>query len=174
MATSKAKKKEVLAALEDKVGRAKSVFFTSYFGTGANAINELRVKFKENGSEYTVAKKTLVNLAFKNQNVEGLDMTAMEGEVATVFGYEDEVVPAKLLDEFAKGKDHVRILGGVLENRFISGEQVKALAKLPSKQQLLGQVVGTLNAPISGFVNVLAGNLRGLVTVLKAVGEKKA
>lgn len=173
MATSKAQKKEILAALEDKVARSKSVFFTSYFGTGANEINELRAKFKENGSEYAVAKKTLVNLAFKNQNVEGVDTTAMEGEVATVFGYDDEVVPAKLLDEFAKGKDNIRILGGVLENKFITGEQVKALAKLPSKQQLLAQVVGTLNAPVSGFVNVLAGNLRGLVTVLKAVGDKK-
>lgn len=174
MATSKAKKKEILAGLEERIGRAKSIFFTSYFGTDANEINELRTKFKANGAEYTVAKKTLVDLAFKNKQVEGVDAAALEGEVATVFSYEDEVLPAKLLDEFAKGKDTIRMLGGVLENHFISGEQVKQLAQLPSKQQLYAQVVGTINAPVSGFVNVLAGNLRGLVTALKQIEEKKA
>ena len=62
----------------------------------------------------------------------------------------------------------------MLEGAFISAEKVEALAKLPGKKQLLGQLVGTLNAPISGFVNVLAGNLRGLVNILNAVKEKKA
>jgi large subunit ribosomal protein L10 len=174
MATSKQKKQEILAGLEDKISRSKSVFFTSYFGTGANEINELRAKFKENGAEYTVAKKTLVDLAFKNRKVAGVNAAEMAGEVATIFGYDDEVVPAKVLDDFAKGREEFRFLGGVLENSFITGDQVRQLAQLPSKQQLYAQVVGTINAPVSGFVNVLAGNLRGLVTALKQIEEKKA
>jgi len=68
----------------------------------------------------------------------------------------------------------VSFLGGILEGKFLSKEEVLALAKLPSKQELYAKVVGSLNAPISGFVNVLAGNIRGLVNVLKAIEEKKA
>ena len=68
----------------------------------------------------------------------------------------------------------MKLLGGVLGQQVMNAAEVKALAKIPSKEQLLGQLVGTLNAPISGFVNVLAGNLRGLVNVLNAVKEQKA
>ena len=101
-----------------------------------------------------------------------VDTKNFEGGVAAVFGFEDEVAPAQLIAAFAKKHDIVSIYGGMLEGNFIDSNKVKELAKLPSKQQLLGQLVGTINAPVSGFVNVLAGNLRGLVTVLNAIKDK--
>lgn len=173
MAINKQKKQSIVKDLEEKISQAKSVVFTNYFGVGANDINDLRKKFRESGSEYVVAKKTLLDVAFKNSKIEGVQAKELDGEVAAVFGYEDEVAPAKLIDEFKKSHNSIEMVGGVLENKFIDAAKVRELAKLPSKLELYARVVGSINAPISGFVNVLAGNMRGLVTVLKAVQEKK-
>ncbi|MFA5317916.1 MAG: 50S ribosomal protein L10 [Patescibacteria group bacterium] len=173
MAINKQKKQEIVKELREKIGRAKSVVFTKFFGVGANEINDLRGKIKDSGSEYMVAKKTLVDVAFADQKIEGLKVRDIEGEVAAVFGYEDEVAPAKIIDEFKKSHESVELMGGVLENKFIDAAQVQALAKMPSKPELYAKIVGSIKAPISGFVNVLSGNLRGLVTVLKAIEEKK-
>ena len=97
----------------------------------------------------------------------------MEGEVATIFSYEDEIEPAKILDEFSKMHQSMQVIGGILNNKFLDAAQAKALAKLPSKVELYAQLVGSLQAPISGFVNALAGNLRNLVYVLKAIENKQ-
>jgi len=88
------------------------------------------------------------------------------------FGYQDEVAPAKILNDFAKNNEHLKILGGILENKFIDKMSVISLAKLPSKQELLGQLVGTIAAPMSGMLNVLQGNLRGLVRVLSIINNQ--
>jgi len=173
MAISKQKKQEIVKDLSDKFKRAKSVFFAKYFGVSANDVNDLRRKFKAAGSEYAIAKKTLLARAAEEGKVEGLDVRGLEGEIAAVFSYEDEVVPAKILDEFQKTHESVQMVGGILGSQFLSAVQAQAMAKLPGKQQLLGQLVGTIKAPVSGFANVLAGNLRGLVRVLKAIGENK-
>jgi len=110
-----------------------------------------------------------------NNNINDVDEKGLDGKLAVVFGYQDEVTPAKVVNEFIKTNEaNLQINGGILENRFISKEQVISLAKLPSKLELLSKLVGTINAPVSGFVNVLAGNLRGFVTVLKAIEEKKS
>ncbi len=173
MAINKQKKQEIVRGLQEKAGRAKSVVFTKFFGVGANDINALRTKIKENNSEYVIAKKTLVDVAFADSKIEGLKVRDMEGEIATVFGYEDEVAPAKIIDECKQEHESVELVGGILENKFIDAVQVQALAKMPSKPELYAKIVGSIKAPVSGFVNVLSGNLRGLVTVLKAIEEKK-
>ena len=148
---------------------------------GFNALSvkdneSLRAQLRKENSEYYVAKKTLMNLAFKDQ-ISGLNVRDLDGKLAAIFSYEDEVAPAKVLGNFRKDKDkeaRVFFLGGILENKLISKEEVEALSKLPSKQELYARLVGSINAPISGFVNVMAGNLRNIVNVLKAIEEKKA
>ncbi|MEK7067980.1 MAG: 50S ribosomal protein L10 [Patescibacteria group bacterium] len=173
MAITKERKQQIVKDLADKLARAKSIFFTKYFGVKANDINDLRRRFKQAGSEYAVAKKTLMNLALTESKVEGADTSQMEGEVATIFSYEDEIEPAKILDEFSKMHQSMQVIGGILNNKFLDAAQAKALAKLPSKVELYAQLVGSLQAPISGFVNALAGNLRNLVYVLKAIENKQ-
>ena len=115
------------------------------------------------------------DLAQKSSGRKKLDVDphAFEGGVSVLFGYADEVAPARIAMETSKKYDVVKIFGGMLENEFVDMSAVINLAKLPSKQQLLAQVVGTINAPVSGFVNVLAGNIRGLVNVLNAVKDTK-
>lgn len=174
MPKSRAQKAHVLDSLVEKASRAKSVVFASFNGFGVKDNEELRKALRAENSEYVVAKKTLLNLTFKKANLENANLRELPGQLAAVFGYGDEVAPAKIVARFKKEKDgKVDLAGGILENRFIGATEVQELATLPSKEELLGRLVGSINAPVSGFVNVLAGNLRGLVTVLKAIGEKE-
>ncbi len=176
MPKSKEQKRTILKELEEKVNKAKSIVFTKFNGLTVKENEELRAKLREQNNEYYVAKKTLFGLALKDKAIAGLDVKSFDGQVAAVFGYADEVAPAKIVADFKKDKEKenkIEFIGGVLENKFISAAEVISLAKLPSKRELYAKIVGTINAPVSGFVNALAGNLRNLVNVLKAVSDKK-
>lgn len=135
-------------------------------------IDELRGICKDQDVYYAASKKTLVKIALQNAGYD-IDTKEFEGGVAVFLGMKDEVAPAQIVAKFAKSHDVVKVFGGILEGQFIDGVKVSQLSALPSKQQLLGQLVGTLNAPVSGFVNVLAGNLRGLANVLNAIKDQK-
>lgn len=176
MPKSKSQKQEVLSNLQEKIKKSKSIVFAQFNALEVKDNEALRAKLREDNGEYYVAKKTLIDLAFKDQPIEGLKVRGFEGKVAAIFAYGDEVAPAKTLASFKKDKekaDKIVFLGGVLENRFLSQVEVERLSKLPSKQELYAKLVGSMNAPISGFVNVLAGNLRSLVRVLKAIETSK-
>jgi large subunit ribosomal protein L10 len=176
MPKTKEQKRTILHELNDKITRAKSIIFTKYNALTVKDNEELRSKLRQENNEYYVAKKTLFGLALKDKAIEGLDVKKFEGQVAAIFGYGDEVSPAKIVGEFKKDKEKegkIEFIGGILENKFIGAAEVASLATLPSKKELYAKLVGTINAPVSGFVNVLAGNIRNLVQVLKAVSEKK-
>jgi len=143
---------------------------------GVKDNESLRDQLRQENGEYYVAKKTLLGLALKNQGVDGLDTKSLGGKIAAVFSYGDEVAAAKVLDKFRQDKEKsnkLNFIAGILEGKLLTKEEIEALAKLPSKQELYAKLVGSLNAPVSGFVNALAGNLRNLVYVLKAIEEKK-
>jgi large subunit ribosomal protein L10 len=175
MPKTKGQKVAILASLKEKISASKSIVFAGFNALGAKEGEELRRELKKENSEYCVAKKTLLDLAFKENKILGIDAKSFGGKIAVIFGYQDEVAPAKIMDKFMKGKEgKIEFMGGILENKQLSKTEIIQLAKLPSKLELYGKLVGTLNAPISGFVNVLAGNIRALVNVLKAIEEKKA
>lgn len=152
----------------------KGAAFSSISGFTMPQADALRAKAAEKNVEVFIAKKTLLTIAAKEAGIEGVDAAGLEGSILTAVSYGDEVSAAKVLKSFTKENEAFELQAGVLEGRMIAQAEVKRLADLPTKEQLLGQLVGTLNAPISGFVNVLAGNLRGLATVLNAIKEKKA
>ncbi len=182
MPKTKAQKAEIVAKVADRLKRMKAAAFSQVSGYTMADADKLRVKAAEQNVEVFITKRTLLALAAKEAGIEGMDANGMEGSILTAVGYADEVSAAKLLKELATSKKFeskdksltMQLVAGILEGRFVNAEEVGRLADLPSRQQLLGQLVGTLNAPVSGFVNVLAGNLRGLVTVLGAIKEKKA
>ncbi len=176
MPKTKEQKRTILKELSDKISRAKSIVFAKYNALTVKENEDLRTKLRKENNEYYVAKKTLFGLALKDKAISGLDIKKFEGQVAAIFGYEDEVSPAKIVGQFKKDKDKegkIEFMGGILENKYISANEVENLAILPSKSELYGKIVGSINAPVSGFVNALAGNIRNLVNVLKAVGDKK-
>ena len=173
MAKTRLQKQEMLRDISERISKAKSIVFTEFDSLGVKQNEELRQKLKAENSEYLVTKKTLLELALKDKSVEGFDPRSVSGKLSVVFGYDDEVAPAKIVDEFKKNNpDTISFAGGILDHKFISASEVEALAKLPSKQELYAQIVGSLNAPVSGFVNVLNGNLRGLVYALSAIKDK--
>jgi large subunit ribosomal protein L10 len=175
MPKSKIQKGEIFRDLSEKIKKSKSMVFAGFNALGVKDNENLRSQLRKENSEYYVAKKTLLNLALKENKLD-INVRDFEGKVAAIFSYEDEVAPAKILGNFRKDKDkenRVFFLGGILEGKLLSKAEVEALSALPSKIELYTKLVGSLNAPISGFVNALAGNLRNLVNVLKAIEEKK-
>ena len=167
-------KHELVKELTENIKAAKSVVFVVFKGLKVKDATILKKSLRAAEVEYVVVRKTLIDIALKNAGIEGANIAKVEGQVALSLSVADEVVGAKIIDTFAKTNENVKMLGGVLGTQLMTAAEVKALAKVPSREQLLGQLVGTLNAPVSGFVNVLAGNLRGLVQVLGAISEQKA
>lgn len=163
-----------LAQLKDKLGRAKSVVFSDYSGLAVSGQTELRSKVAGAGGEFTVAKNNLLKLALAQVNSEQLTVnSSLIGPTAVLFSYQDEVMPLKIMVEFAKGHEKPTVKGGFLGSQELSAEEVMELARLPGKSELIVQLLGRLQSPIYGLKNVLEGNITKLVFVLRAIEEKK-
>lgn len=173
MAKTKEQKKIHLDNLAKNIKDAKSVVFASVQGLNIKDTDELRKNCREQKLSYTVSKRTLLTKALQDLKLD-VDTKVFKGGVAVVCGETDEVAPAQVLAKFAKTHTVMTLLGGLLEGKLVDTTMVLQLSALPSKQELLGKLVGSLNVPVSGFVNVLAGNLRGLVSVLNNIQKSKA
>lgn len=173
MAKTRKQKGEIIADLKDKLSRSKSVAFAEVSGYTMEDSNKLREKACKENLEIGVVKKTLIEIAAKESGIEfGSDV--LKGSTLAVFGYQDEVAPARVLASFVKGRDLMHLTAGIIGGKVIGASEVKAYAMLPSRNELLAKIVGSINAPVSGFVNVLVGNLRGFVRALNAIKETKA
>lgn len=173
MAKTRAQKEQDLQKLVENLDSAKLAVLADYRGLDVPAISELRNTLRENGIKLTVAKNTLVKKAAEKSAKEITQLDVFSGPMAIAFGT-DEVEAAKLMADFAKANTALEIVGGIDEaGEVLTREAVMALAQLPSREQLLAQVVGTVAAPLSGMVRVLNGNLSGLVYALNAIKEKK-
>ena len=174
MAKTKEQKKDAVQLLKKRLTDANATVFTNFDGLTVMETNELRNILRKEKIKYTVAKKSLLKVALKDINIEGIDVDALEGGLGMASGFSDEVLPAKLLDTFAKKHEAVKLIGGIFNGKFINTKEVIALAKLPSKQELFAKLVWLVQYPTSGFVNVLAGSLRSFLYTLNAIKEKKA
>ncbi len=174
MAKTRQHKLTAISELSELMKSKKATVFANFQGLKVSEMEELRGLCREQGITCIAAKKTLVKRALTDAGIESIDTKQFVGGVASFFSDEDEVAPAQIVAKYAKNHEVITIFGGILEGAYISDDKVKQLSALPSKQQLLGMLVGTLNAPISGFVQVLSGNTRGLLTVLNAIKEQKA
>lgn len=172
MALSKDKKKKTIDTLKEKIEKQKSVVFVDFTGLKVKDMSELRKRVRGAEGELKAAKKTLMGIAFKDSKLE-ISTKDMPGELAMIVSYKDEVAPVKLVWQFSTENQNLKILGGILENGFIGPEKVIELAQLPSKDELLAKMVGSISSPISGFVCVLNGNLRGLVQVIDQISKTK-
>jgi large subunit ribosomal protein L10 len=173
MALNKEQKQNIVSDLKQSIEKKKSIVFVKFDGVNVKELTEFREALKEKGSEVKVAKKSLMKLALESKNID-FDPKKLEGEVAMVFGYEDEIVPSKISYDFSKKNQKVKILGGFLEDKFYEVGDIIKLAQLPSKEQLLGMLVGTLSAPATNLVGVLSGNTRKLVLALSQIRDQKA
>lgn len=174
MPKTKEEKKEALKSLKEKVSQQKAIAFVDFTGLGVKKMTELRKTAKKENCELKVAKKTLIQLAVKDSDEGSAEKTRkLEGQLAVVFGYEDEISPFRISQNFAKENKEFKILGGMFENKFIAQEEALQLAALPSKDELLAKLLSTMKAPISNFVYTLRGNVSSIVSVLNAIKENK-
>lgn len=167
------KKKNIVSELSEKIKNAKTIVFADYRGLTVEQDTELRTALRKAGVEYSVVKNTLTKLAANENGLNELE-PHFNGPTSMAVSTEDVVAPAKILVEYAKKYESLQIKVGVVEGQIFDADSIKALAALPSKEEMLAKALGSMKAPITGFVNVLNGNIRGLVVALNAIAEKQA
>ncbi len=170
---TKTEKEVTVKEVQQKLEEAKAVVLADYRGLNVQEVTELRKRLRDSGVEYRVIKNTMTSRAAKAANIQGLD-SYLSGPTALAFGYTDVVTPAKVLADFAKAHKKLELKGGILEGQVIDDKMVKSLAQLPSREALLAQVAGVLQAPMRGLVTVLSGPLRNLAYATEAVRKQKA
>lgn len=173
MAKTRQQKEEVIKELSASVKDSTSTVVASFNKLQVNDDITLRKDLVKQGVTYNVVSKTLLARALKDAGVDGVDLTDVRGNVAVASG-NDEVLPAKILHTFAKENDDYKLVAGYLEQQLVDSSKIAELASLPSKEQLIGQTLATINAPITSFVGVLGGTVRSLLYALNAVQAKKA
>ena len=151
---------------------AKALYLADFTGIDVESVTELRNKLRDADVEYQVIKNRLAIRAADEAGIAGL-REHLSGPTAIVYSQEDPIAPAKILQDFADDGGKMQIKTGYMEGEILAADEVKALAKLPSRDELLGKVVGSVQAPLYGLNAVLNGLLRGLVGALSAIEEQK-
>jgi len=174
MSLTKDKKNEVVSEVSELLKTSKMTVVAKYQGTTVKAIQTLRREARAGGTSVKVVKNRLVIKALQQaDNLKDVDTSALNGMLLYAFNAEDEVAPAQALAKFAKLNPTIEFVGAIsAEGTFVAADDVKALAALPSKDQLRGQLVGTIAAPLTGFVGVMSANLRSVLYALNARAEK--
>jgi len=174
MALSKDRKAEVVTEIGQLLESAKLTVVAKYSGTSVKSMQQLRLEAKDSQTTITVAKNRLVKKALSNNDrFKDMDTSLLGGQLMYAFSDTDEVAPAQVLAKFAKAEPQIEFIGAISsDGQLMSAEDVKSLAALPSKDQLRAQLVGTIAGPLSGFVNVMSGNVRGVLNVLSARADQ--
>jgi len=170
MALSKQQKNDVVSEVSDLISSSKMTVVAKYQGTPVKAMQELRRQAKDNGTKVKVVKNRLVIKALQaNDTFKDVETSELEGMLLYAFNSEDEVAPAQSLDKFAKANPTIQFVGAYsADGKFLSADDVKALAGLPGKNDLIAQVVATLISPVNDVVSGLSGNLHGLLDGVEA------
>src|SRR2546425_6282676 len=173
MIRAKPRKQGVGTGLEERLRRAPTVYITDFTGLDVAKLTQLRRRLRAAGVEYVVVKNTLALRALGDARVPGLE-PHLAGPTGLVLGGADPVVAAKVLGDFAREFEKPAIKAGLVDGKTVTPEQVKRLASLPSRTELLARLGGALQAPMAGFVGALNGLLMNLVGALEALRTKRA
>ena len=168
---TEAKKKEVVV-LKDKLLKANNIIITDHTGINVGELTGLRRDLKNSKAEFRVTKNTLIKRAVKETGMENIS-EYLVGPTSLVFGYDDPSLPAKIIHRFQEKTERPKVKAYIVDNRLLSLEDFKVIAKLPSKEELLVSLVGSINWPIVGFVITIEGIIRNFIGLLDALVEKK-
>lgn len=170
---TRAQKAEVVKSLKDKFLTCEGVFVVTFKGFRVSESNEIRKLMREKGGEFKVVKNTLIKLASQDTPAQPLN-DFIQGPTALIIAYKDPIEIAKEIDKFIENHPSLQLNGFVIQGKAFKGDDIKDLVKLPPKEVLLSQFLGTLQAPLVNFVGVLSAIIRKLLYVLKAIEEKKS
>lgn len=172
MAKTKKEKEGIVLQLKEQLNQAESAVIVNYKGLTVSDIQDLREELRKNQISFSVVKNSLIKIALDEKGID-VDQEILNQPLAVAFNNKDEVTAANKINNFAKDHQALEILGGIYQEAYIGRDKVMVLANLPSREQLYQKVVGSLAAPMSGIVNVLSGNLRGLVSILSQYRASK-
>ncbi|MFA6023762.1 MAG: 50S ribosomal protein L10 [Candidatus Gracilibacteria bacterium] len=172
MPITRPQKEAYLEELRDKFGRAKSVAFGQYSGMTMAQLSKMRTEMRAAGVEFKVAKRTLFKIAAKEQGFE-LPDELMMGTVGAAFSYEDGIAGPRIIKKMGKEVEALKLMGGIMEGQVLSVAQMKEIADLPSKQELLAKVVGLMRAPLQNFYGAIQSPLSSFARALQGYAEKK-
>ncbi len=172
MAKTRQQKEEQVVKLTEKLGRAKALVFADYKGMSMTQLSDLRDKLREVDSEFSVTKNTLLERALPTSNFH-LPSSSLEGPTATLFAYDDEISPIKILVKALKDFNIGKVRSGFLGDIALNEAKIIQLSTLPTKDELRAKTVGVLVAPLQGMVGVLQANLRNLVYALSEIQKQR-
>lgn len=169
------KNKQIVENLKEKLEKATSVTFTDYIGIKTQDLNNLRQKVRDDEGEVVIAKNTLMKVAIEeNKNTETKKAEKdLEGPTMAIFSYGDPIKAIKTLLNFAKETELPKIKSAILEGTYNTADKIEAIREIPSKEELIAKLLGSLNSPISGLVSTFGGVQRKFVYAIKAIADKK-
>ena len=173
MPLTRQQKKDLIDGLVEQLKSSHGTVLASYRGLTMPDFDALREELRKSGVQFHVVKNTLLAIGLEQAGVDGAKEFASKEPLAIAFS-PDEVSAAKAIKQFAAQHEQLAFVAGVMEGKLLSKEQVAQLASLPTKEELLSSMVGSLAAPMTGFVRVLNGTLTSLLYALKAIEQKKA
>ena len=165
-------KEKIVEEMTDKFSRASSIFLVDFTGMDVNSITELRRNFRESNIEYRILKNTLAKISFQHAGIEGME-EYLKGVNGYAISYDDPTLPVKILDKNKEFKEKLKLKAALFEGKVIGSDQVVAIAKLPSRTEMLGQLVSMLNSPMTKLAGTLTASILKLVNVIKSLEEKK-
>jgi len=172
MAKNREQKETLVKELTDRLENRKSAVLIDYKGLRVKETEGLRNRMSSQGITFNVVKNSLLKIVFDRKKIE-IKQDLLDRPLAIVFS-DDEVAAAKELYTFQKEAEALEILGGIIEKEYVDGSVIKQLSLLPGREELYARLVGSLNSPISGLVNVMSGNIRNLVNVINNYKDKVA
>ena len=170
---NRTEKEQIVQELTEKLKTTKAAFLADYRGINVEQVTQLRRELVAAGVDYRVVKNSLLRLASKETSVADLEKFCA-GPTAIAMAGDDVVAPAKILTRYADEIEAFELKAGILDGQLIDVNEIIALSKLPSREELLAKALSSMNAPVSNFVGTLAAIPRSLVQVLNAIGESKA
>ena len=168
----RAEKEKIVEELAEKFQRAQGVYLADFAGLDVASITELRRKLRSASVEFLVVKNTLARLAVDQAGVPELK-NFLEGPTSLAFGYDDPVVPVRVLADFAKKHERPKIRSGLLEGKVLTAEQIAGVASLPSREELLTKIATLARSPLAGFMSRCQGFLQKLVATVDALRMKR-
>ena len=169
----KFKKKKKEPFIKEKIDKAQVAVVSEYTGLSVEEITKLRRELQKEGGDYMVTKNTLAKIAIKGTPYEVLAET-LKGPIAIAFGFTDQVAPAKVLSKFIKDTKKGEIIAAAMDGQLMSAEEAKALANLPSREELYAKMLGCINSPASGIANSVNAVMSSLVRAVAAVRDQKS
>lgn len=171
---NRSEKEQIIAEVTEQFSRANSMYFADFTGITVEQVNELRREFRKSNIDYRVVKNTLARKAL--EKVSGYDgvYDSLVGATAVAIGYDDPVLPAKIIKKFRDKHQKLDVKVCVLEKQIFKGSQLDEISKLPGRKEILSGILGCIQSPLAGVPTVIAAVMRDLVNVVDAIEKKKA